>query len=203
MREVRVENLEKAEVTDGEVRILANSGDLALVFPRPLWKRVIEEASSSPEPTPEEIEELQALKQRLKGHAGESSFSTVLEEVPCGGEDSEEKFDLVLRPAGMFAMTTGYLFSPVVSLEHVARFGVNLQEDDFVEQAYLVGAVAENRAFAAGDDRLKVLSIRGRQCSSSRFELAPELWQVLSEKLDWKNVELVAPAMGADYGKEG
>ncbi len=203
MREVKVENLGKIEVTDGEVRVLANSGDLTLVFPRALFERIITEASPSPEPTSEELEEMETLKRRLKEHAGESSFSTILEEVPCGSEDSEEKFDLVLRPAGIFAMTTGYLFSPVVSPEHVARLGVNLEEDDFVEQAYLVGVVAENQAFAAGDDRLKVLSIRGRQCSSSRFELAPELWQVLSEKLGWKNVELVAPVTEADDRKEG
>jgi hypothetical protein len=48
---------------------------------------------------------------------------------------------------------------------------------------------------------LKALSIRGKRCSSSRFELAPELWQVLSEKLGWKNVEPVAPPMGTEGGK--
>jgi hypothetical protein len=63
--------------------------------------------------------------------------------------------------------------------------------------------VAEDRALAAGDDRLKALSIRGRRCSSSRFELAPELWQVLSEDLGWNDVEPVAPAMGAGDGREG
>ena len=73
------------------------------------------------------------------------------------------------------------------------------EEDDFVEQAYLVGAVADRQALAAGDARLKALSIRARRCSSSRFELAPELWQVLSEDLGWKNVEHV----GAKGGREG
>ena len=121
----------------------------------------------------------------------------MLEEVPYGGEDSDQQFDLVLRPKGMFAMTTGYLFSPVVSSKRVASFVTQLDEDDFVEQAYLVGAVAEEAALFAGDEGLKVLSIRGRRCSSSRFELAPELWQVLSEKLGWRDVEPVAPTTGA------
>jgi hypothetical protein len=31
--------------------------------------------------------------------------------------------------------------------------------------------------------------VRGRRCSTSRFEMAPELWQVLSEELGWENVE--------------
>jgi hypothetical protein len=38
MREVM--SLTKLEATDGEVRILANSGELALVFPRSLWGNV-------------------------------------------------------------------------------------------------------------------------------------------------------------------
>ncbi len=197
MREVRIESLEKLEITNGEVRILANSGDLVLVFPRILWKNAIAESSSPSEPTLEELEELATLKQRLKEHASENSFVTVVEEVPCGGIGSNQQIDLVLRPAGMFAATTGYVFLPVVSPEHMARYGVSLEEETFVEQAYLVGAVAEAQALAAGDDRLKALSIRGRRCSSSRFELAPELWQVLSEDLGWKNVEPVTPAMGA------
>jgi hypothetical protein len=197
MREVRIESLQKLEVSDGEVRILANSGDLALVFPHALWKNAVAESFSPSEPTPKELEELAALKQRLKEHARENSFATVVEEVPCGGVGSDQQLDLVLRPTGMFAATTGYVFLPVVSPEHVARYGVSLEEETFVEQAYLVGAVAEAQALAAGDDRLKALSIRGRRCSSSRFELAPELWQVLSEGLGWKNVEPVAPTRGA------
>jgi hypothetical protein len=203
MREVRIESLEKIEATDGEVRILANSGELVLVFPRALWEDAIAEASSPSGPTPEELEELTALKRRLKEHARENSFATVLEEVPCGGAGSDQRLDLVLRPAGMFAATTGYLFLPVVSPEHVARLGVSLEEDAFIEQAYLVGAVTEAQALAAGDDRLKALSIRGRRCSSSRFELAPELWQVLSEDLGWKNVEPVAPSTGAEDRRKG
>jgi hypothetical protein len=197
MREFKVQNLDRLEVTDGEVRILANSGDLALVFPRAIWEGMLEEASSPSGPTSEELEELATLKRRLKEHARENYFATVLEEVPYGGQDSDQQFDLVLRPKGMFAMTTGYLFSPVVSSKRVASFRTQLDEDDFVEQAYLVGAVAEERALFAGDEGLKVLSIRGRRCSSSRFELAPELWQVLSEKLSWRDVEPVAPTTGA------
>ena len=202
MRKVRIESLEKLKVTNDEVRILANSGNLVLVFPRILWKNAIAESSSPSEPTPEELEELATLKRRLKEHASENSFVTVVEEVPCGDEGSDQKFDLVLRPAEMFAATTGYRFLPVVLPENMARFGVSLEEETFVEQAYLVGAVAETRALAAGDESLKTLSIRGRRCSSSRFELAPELWQVLSEDLGWKNVEPVAP-VGAEDRKEG
>jgi len=203
MREVKIESLEKLEVTEGEVRILANCGELVLIFPHALGENAISESSSSPEPTPKELGELQTLKRRLKEYAEENSFATVLEVVPSGGLGSDQQLDLVLRPAGMFAVTTGYVFLPVVLPEHMARLGVSLEEETFVEQAYLVGAVAEAQALAAGDDRLKALSIRGRRCSSSRFELAPELWQVLSEDLGWRDVEPVAPAMGADDRREG
>ncbi len=201
MREVRIESLEKLEVTEGEVRILANSGDLALVFPHALWESAITEASSPSEPTPKELEELMALKRLLKEHAEENSFATVLEDVPCGSESSGQQFDLVLQPAEMFAATTGYLFLPEVLPEHMALLGASLERDTFVEQAYIVGAMAEVQVLATGDERLKALSIRGKRCSSSRFELAPELWQVLSEKLGWKNVEPVAPPMGTEGGK--
>ena len=192
MREVRVTSLERFEATDGEVRILANSGDLALVFPREVWERALSETISPQEPTPEEIEELLALKQRLKEHARENSFVTALEEVPCGDSDSDYQLDLVLRPAGMLAVTTGYLFLPVVRAEHMARLRTALEEDGIVEGAYLVGAVAEEGALAAGDEGLKALSVRGRRCSSSRFELAPELWQVLAER-GWDDLKPVAP----------
>ena len=209
MHEVKVVSLDKIEATNNEVRILARdaSGDLVLVFPQALWESVVQEASSPSEPAPGELEELETLRRRLQEHARENSFATILEDVPLGGPldgSSVQQFDLVLRPAGLLAVTTGYAFLPVVSPEHVARLGVSLDEDDFVEQAYLIGAVADRRALAAGDEGLKALSVRGRRCSASRFELAPELWQVLSEKLGWNNVEPVAP-MGADknYGKEG
>ena len=205
MREVRVMSLEKLEATDGEVRVLANSGDLTLVFPRELWEDMLTETSSPSEPTPEDLEELEALKRRLEEHARENSFTTVLEGVPLGGENQDQRLDLVLRPAGMFAVTTGYAFLPAVLPEHAASFEAQLDEDDLVEQAYLVGAVADRQALAAGNESLKALSIQGRMCSVSRFELAPELWQVLSEKLGWDNVEPVAPgdSPSADYRKEG
>ena len=208
MREVRVTSFERFEATDGEVRIIANSGDLVLVFPRELWESMPTEVafpSSSSEPATEELEELVDLRGRLEEHARENSFATVLEGVPLGGEDPDWQFDLVLRPAGMFAATTGYVFLPVVLPEHVAKLGVRLEEDNFVEGAYLVGAMADQRALAAGDESLKVLSIRGRNCSVSRFELTPELWQVLSEELGWNNVEPVAPGgpLGADHRNEG
>ena len=200
MREVRVTSLERFEATDGEVRILANSGDLALVFPREVWERALSETISPQEPTPEEIEELLALKQRLKEHARENSFATALEEVPCGDSDSDYQLDLVLRPAGMLAVTTGYLFLPVVRAEHMARLRTALEEDGFVEGAYLVGAVAEEGALAAGDEGLKALSVRGRRCSSSRFELAPELWQVLAER-GWDDLKPVTP-VGTNQRRE-
>jgi hypothetical protein len=69
------------------------------------------------------------------------------------------------------------------------RIGTCLAGDRLVEQAYAIGAVASEEALAAGDDNLKALSVRGRRCSTSRFEMAPELWQVLAEGLGWDNVE--------------
>ena len=208
MREVRVTSFERFEAMEGEVCIIANSGDLALIFPRELWESMPTEVSSpsSPsEPATEELEELVELRGRLEEHARENSFATVLEGVPLGSEDPDWQFDLVLRPAGMFAATTGYVFLPVVLPEHVTQFRARLEEDDFVEGAYLVGAVADRRALAAADEILKALSIRGRTCSVSRFELAPELWQVLSEELGWNDVEPVAPGgpLGADRRNEG
>ena len=208
MREVRVTSFERFEAMDGEVRIVANSGDLVLIFPRELWQSMLTEISSSSspsEPATEELEELIELRGRLEEHARENSFATVLEGVPLGSEDPDWQFDLVLRPAGMFAATTGYVFMPVVLPEHVAEFGAQLEEDSFVEGAYLVGAVADQQTLAAGDESLKVLSIRGRSCSVSRFELVPELWQVLSDELGWNDVEPVAPGdpLSADHRNEG
>jgi hypothetical protein len=71
----------------------------------------------------------------------------------------------------------------------MTRLKTRLEADTLVEQAYAIGAVATEDALAAGDDNLKALSVRGRCCSTSRFEMAPELWQVLSEELGWENVE--------------
>ena len=201
MREVRVTSFERFEAMDGEVRISANSGDLVLIFPRELWENMPTEISSPLEPATEELEELVELRGRLEEHARENSFTTVLERVPLGGDDPYWQFDLVLRPAGMFAATTGYVFLPVVLPEHVAEFGAWLEEDDFVEGAYLVGAVADQRALAAGVESLKVLSIRGRSCSVSRFELGHMLWQVLSEELGWNDVEPVTPGNPLDANR--
>ena len=203
MREVRVTSLQRLEATGGEVRILTRdaSGDLTLVFPREVWESALTETISPQEPTPEELEELLSLKRQLNEHACENSFASVLEEVPCGDGGSGQKLDLVLRPAGMLAVTTGYLFLPVVRAEHMTRLRMALEEDGFVEGAYLVGAVAEEEALAAGDEGLKALSLRGRRCSSSRFELAPELWQVLAER-GWDDIEPVAP-VSIDHRREG
>ena len=205
MREVRVTSFERFEAMDGEVRIIANSRDLVLIFPRELWENMPTGISSPSEPATEELEELVELRGQLEEHARENSFTTVLEKVPLGGDDQDWQLDLVLRPAGMFAATTGYVFLPVVLPEHVAEFGTWLEEDNFVEGAYLVGAVVDQRALAAGNESLKVVSIRGRSCSVSRFELTPELWQVLSEELGWNDVEPVAPGepLDADRRNEG
>jgi hypothetical protein len=71
----------------------------------------------------------------------------------------------------------------------MGRIGGSLEDDDLVEQAYVIGAVADPGALAAGDDNLKALSVRGRRSNTSRFEMAPELWHTLHERLGWKNVE--------------
>lgn len=190
---MRVTGLDGFEATDGGVRVLANSGELALVFPREVWE-ALTQAPPPSEPDAAELEELAALRRGLEEYAAEHGFATALVDVPCGGGETGQTFDLVLRPSGMFAATTGYAFLPIVRAEHVARLGVSLDEDEFVEQAYLVGAIAEEEALSGtlGDDSLKTLSVRGRVCSSSRFELAPELWRVLSERLGWRDVALVS-----------
>ena len=51
-------------------------------------------------------------------------------------------YDLVLRPAGLFAMTTGYYFAARRRCRLVAGIGAGLAGDDAVEQAYAIGAVA-------------------------------------------------------------
>ena len=194
MREVRVESLEKLETAGDGVRLVANSGELALVFGEGVWE-ALSGLSLPLEPTDEELAELDSLRRGLAKYAAANGFASVAEDVPCGGDGSSERFDLVLRPSGPFALTTGYVFEPVVRPEHVARLEACLSGESFVEGAYLVGAVAEKGAFAraTGDEGVKVLSVRGHSCSSSRFELAPELWRVLSEGMGWRNVEPVAP----------
>lgn len=190
MREVRVESLDKLETAGDGVRLVANSGDLALVFGEGVWE-ALGRLSLPLEPTGEELAELERLRRGLLEHARANGFALVVEDVPCGGVGSEERFDLVLRPSGPFALTTGYVFSPVVGRDGVARLEACLSGEGYVEVAYLVGAVAEEGGFSAGAGDVKVLSVRGRSCSSSRFELAPELWRVLSEGLGWRNVEPV------------
>ena len=187
MREVRVESLEKLEMLGSALRLSANAGTLSIVFPKEVWEAVLAGARDSEEPDHRELEELANLKQQLKDHAVESGFSTIIEGVQCGRSGLE--YDLVLRPAELYAATTGYHFAPVVRPDLMALIGVSLEEDEFVEQAYVIGAVAAPAALAAGDESLKALSVRGRRCSTSRFEMAPELWRVLSERLGWKNVE--------------
>lgn len=191
MREVRVESLEGLENTGGEVRISANSGGLEVVFPKKLWESMLEKASTPEEPTEAELEELEKLKRQLLEHAREHSFNTILEGVQCGGEEPNLKYDLVLRPASLYAATTGYYFAPVVETKLMNRLAASLERDTFVEQAYAIGAVATPAALGTGDDSLKALSIRGRRCTSSRFEMAPELWRTLSESMGWPNVETV------------
>jgi hypothetical protein len=185
MQEVRVESLDGLEVRGRELRLSANAGRLRIVFPKEVWNHVLMSAEASEEPDAAELEELYELKERLKAHAEEHAFETALDGVGEPGLG----YDLVLRPAGLLAVTTGYLFAPVVGPELMAKIGAGLAEDQFVEQAYAVGAVAGEEALAAGDDNLKALSVRGRRCSTSRFEMAPELWQVLSEGMGWENVE--------------
>lgn len=190
MREVRVESIEGLRTLGGEVRLSANSGDLDLLFPSAVWEGMLASLSESEGPTAEELSELDLLRVSLAEHARERSFNTVLEGARCGGSDLE--YDLVLRSGGLFAATTGYHFAPVVGPELMARIGVSLDDDDFVEQAFVVGAVVEPVALAAGDESLRALSIRGRRCSTSRFEMAPELWRTLHEKLGWRDVQTVA-----------
>jgi hypothetical protein len=194
MQEVTVESLEKLEMLGSRMRLSANSGDLSIVFPREIWERIVAEAPAHEEPDPEELEELAHLKEQLKAHARENAFNTILEGVQCG--DAGLEYDLVLRPAGLYAMTTGYHFAPVVGPDLMARIGASLEDDSLVEQAYVIGAVVGPAGLAAGDDNLKALSVRGRRSNTSRFEMAPELWHTLHERLGWKNVETFVDGKG-------
>lgn len=190
MQEVRVESLDKLEAHEGQMRLSANAGSLRILFSLEVWEDLISSAPASEEPTPEELEELDLLREQLERYARQRSFSTVHRGVRCGRSGLD--YDLVLRPASLFAVTTGYHFTPVVGSEMVAKIGAGLDDDKSVEQAFLIGAVADEEALAAGDESLRVLSVRGRSCSTSRFEMPPELWQVLSGKLGWRNVNTIA-----------
>ena len=187
MHEVRVESLEKLEALRDGVRLSANSGELSIVFAKEIWEHVLANAPVFGEPEAAELAELERLREQLKAHAEENSFKTLLEGVRCGGSALE--YDLVLRPAGLFALTTGYHFAPVVDADLMARIGACFDERGSVEQVYAIGAVAEDEALFADDENLRCLSIRGRRCSTSRFEMAPELWHTLHERLGWENVE--------------
>lgn len=189
MQEVRVESLDKLEAQGGQMRLSANAGSLRILFSQKVWEDLIASAPAFVEPSPEELEELDLLQTQLERYAREGSFS-VSKDVECGR--SGLRYDLVLRPSGLFAMTTGYHFAPAVGPDLVSGIGVCLEDDESVEQAYLIGAVADDAAFAAGDESLRVLCVRGRRCSTSRFEMPPELWQVLSGRLGWRNVETIA-----------
>ncbi len=189
MHEVRVESLEGLEALGGEMRLSANAGTLRIVFSKEVWDHLLANTPSSG-PAPGELAELDLLRAQLEEHAREHHFNSVLRGVQCGGSGLE--YDLVLRPAGLFAMTTGYHFAPVVGPELVYRIGASLEGDAFVEQAYVIGALAGDEALAAGDDATRVLAVRGRRCSASRFEMPPELWQVLSGRLGWRDVDTTA-----------
>jgi hypothetical protein len=188
MQEVRVKSLEKLEVLGDGMRLSANSGALSIMFSKEVWDHLLTSAPAPEEPEAAELKELENLREQLKTFAEDHSFAAVLEGVRCG--DSGLEYDVVLRPAGLLAVTTGYHFAPVVGPDLMSRIGACLEEDESVEQAYAIGAVAHEEALAAEDDNLKCLSIRGRRCSTSRFELTPELWQVISERLGWENVEV-------------
>ena len=187
MQEVRVESLDGLEVRGRELRLSANAGALRIVFPREVWDHVLTSAEASEEPDAAELAELREIEDRLKALAEEQAFETVIDGVGTG--EPGLAYDLVLRPSGLLAVTTGYLFAPVVAPDLMSRVGTRLAADDFVEQAYAIGAVASEDTLARGDENLKALSVRGRRCSTSRFEMAPELWQVLSEGLGWEDVD--------------
>ena len=183
-----MESLEKLEALGDGMRLSVNSGSLSIVFPREVWDHILAGAAPiSEEPDAAEVEELDLLREQLRSHAEVNSFGTLLEGVGCGGSGLE--YDLVLRPGGLLALTTGYLFAPVVGSELMARIRACLEEEDSVEQAYAIGAVADEEALATDYENLHCLSIRGRRCSTSRFEMAPELWHTLHERLGWENVE--------------
>jgi hypothetical protein len=170
------------------MRLSANSGSLSIVFPKEVWDYILANTPASEEPAAAELEELQLLREQLKAYAEDNSFATIREGVRCGG--SKLEYDLVLKPAGLFAATTGYHFAPVVVPDLMEELEACLEEDDSVEQAYAIGAVASEEALDfADDENLRCLAIRGRRCSTSRFEMAPELWNTLHERLGWDDVE--------------
>jgi hypothetical protein len=159
MHEVRVESLEKLESREDRMLFSANAGSLSIVFSQEVWENLLANAPSSAEPTPEELEELDYLNEQLEWHADEESFGSAPRDVPCGY--SGLRYDLVLRPAGLFVMTTGYHFAPVVDVGLAARIGAGLEGNDAVEQAYVVAGIADDAALLSGDESLRVLSACG------------------------------------------
>jgi hypothetical protein len=187
MQEVRVESLEKLEMLEGQMRLSTNSGTLSIVFSKEVWDHILANAPASEEPDAAELDELVLLREQLRAYAEDNSFGTIREGVRCGGSGLE--YDLVLRPSGLLAATTGYHFAPVAGPDLMEKLEVCLGEGGAVEQAYVIGAVASEEALAGDDEDLKCLSIRGRRCNISRFEMAPELWHTLHERLGWDDVE--------------
>ncbi len=200
MHEVRVESLDKLESSGGEVWVFANSGkgdEVNIIFPRGVWDELVRGASNDAEPDSSELEELRSLEKHLRSFAKDHSFETILEDIPRGGSGGIS-YDLVLRSNDLYAVTTGYFFAPTLGSETIEKLRAALERDTFVEQAYAIGAVADDASFAFGDDDLKVVSVRGRKSTASRFEMAPELWRTLSEKLGWTDIETVIPESTPD-----
>ncbi len=194
-----METLEGLEAAEDRVRLSANAGSLSIVFPRDVWETLVSGGLDPDGPTREDLAELDALKERLETHARENGFELILRDESAGKEGSGLRYHLVLRPAGLLALTTGYHFAPIVRPDLVARVGASVEEDQEVEQAYLVGAVATEPALILGsvDENVEALSVRGRRCSASRFEMPTELWQVLSGELGWGDVETVTGEAGS------
>ena len=188
-----MESLDGLEVRGRELRLSANAGRLRIVFPKEVWDHLMTSAETSEEPYAAELEELHELRERLKAHAEEQAFETALEGIVI---EPGLDYDLVLRPAGLLAVTTGYLFAPVVGQELMAKIGAGLAEDRFVEQAYAIGAVTGEEALESADENLRCLSIRGRRSNDSRFEMVPELWNTLHERLGWDDVETFVDGEG-------
>jgi hypothetical protein len=184
MRRIEIEGLERIERDGRSVRLRVSTatGDLELCFPPKLWEQATNDRQLV-EPSREELDELSRLRATLKAHAEEYGFNSVMEGYGAG----EVTFDLVLRPAGFLAVTTGYIFTPVARPEAVRRARAAVREDPAVEQAYLVSVVAEEAALE--DEEVKVLCTRDRLCTASRFEMAAELWSVLSEGLGWRDTK--------------
>jgi hypothetical protein len=194
MQEVRVESLDGLEMSGDQMRLSANSGSLSIVFPKEVWDRILANTPAPGEPATAELEELRLLREELRAYAEDNSFATISEGTRCGG--SRLEYDLLLKPGGLFAATTGYHFAPVVLPDLMEELRACLEEDEHVEQAYAIGAVAGEEALESADENLRCLSIRGRRSNDSRFEMVPELWNTLHERLGWDDVETFVDGEG-------